>query len=48
MSEPVLHAAALQFPVEAVYENPRATSEFEKATGILGGPWRSPLVPSRT
>ena len=28
-----------QFLFEAVYENPRATSEFEKAEGILGGLW---------
>jgi dGTPase len=27
------------FLFEAVYENPRATAEFEKATGILGGLW---------
>jgi dGTPase len=24
---------------EAVYENPQATAEFEKAAGILGGIW---------
>jgi dGTPase len=27
------------FLFEAVYENPRATAEFEKAAGILGGLW---------
>ena len=27
------------FLFEAVYENPRATAEFEKASGILGGLW---------
>jgi dGTPase len=27
------------FLFQAVYENPRATSEFEKASGILGGLW---------
>jgi dGTPase len=41
MSEPVLTAtlALRGFLFEAVYENPRATAEFEKATGILGGLW---------
>jgi dGTPase len=41
MSEPVLQAtlALRSFLFEAVYENPRATSEFEKAAGILGGLW---------
>jgi dGTPase len=24
---------------KAVYENPRATAEFEKASGVLGGLW---------
>jgi dGTPase len=41
MSEPTL-AATLDlrsFLFEAVYENPRATAEFEKASGILGGLW---------
>ena len=41
MSEPTL-AATLElrsFLFEAVYENPRATAEFEKASGILGGLW---------
>jgi dGTPase len=41
MSEPVLSAtlALRSYLFEAVYENPRATSEFEKAAGILGGLW---------
>ena len=41
MSDAVLHAtlALREFLFEAVYENPRATSEFEKASGILGGLW---------
>lgn len=41
MSSDVLAAtlALRSFLFEAVYENPRATSEFEKATGILGGLW---------
>ena len=41
MSEEVLQAtlALRSFLFEAVYENPRATAEFEKATGILGGLW---------
>ena len=41
MSPDVLAAtlALRSFLFEAVYENPRATSEFEKATGILGGLW---------
>ena len=41
MSENVL-AATLElrsFLFEAVYENPRATAEFEKAHGVLGGLW---------
>ena len=41
MSGEVL-AATLElrsFLFEAVYENPRATAEFEKAAGILGGLW---------
>jgi dGTPase len=41
MSAEVL-AATLElrgFLFEAVYENPRATAEFEKAAGILGGLW---------
>ncbi len=41
MSEHVLDATLRlrSFLFEAVYENPRATSEFEKAAGILGGLW---------
>jgi dGTPase len=41
MSEPVLRATLQlrEFLFEAVYENPRATSEFEKASGVLGGLW---------
>jgi dGTPase len=41
MSDEVL-AATLElrsFLFDAVYENPRATAEFEKAAGILGGLW---------
>jgi dGTPase len=41
MSDATL-AATLElrsFLFEAVYENPRATAEFEKASGILGGLW---------
>jgi len=38
---PVLTAtlALRSFLFDAVYENPRATAEFEKASGILGGLW---------
>ena len=41
MSEPVLDATLTmrQFLFDAVYENSVATSEFTKATGILGGLW---------
>ena len=41
MSDEVLEAtlALREFLFEAVYENPRATSEFQKAEGILGGLW---------
>ena len=41
MSDEVLEAtlALRTFLFGAVYENPRATSEFEKAEGILGGLW---------
>jgi dGTPase len=41
MSDAVLHATLdlRSFLFEAVYENPRATAEFEKASGILGGLW---------
>ena len=41
MSEGILQAtlALRSFLFEAVYENPRATAEFEKASGVLGGLW---------
>jgi dGTPase len=41
MSDEVLGATLTLrgFLFEAVYENPRATAEFEKASGILGGLW---------
>lgn len=41
MSDDVLGATLVlrSFLFEAVYENPRATAEFEKAAGILGGLW---------
>jgi dGTPase len=41
MSDPVLLATVglRSFLFDAVYENPRATAEFEKAAGILGGIW---------
>ena len=41
MSQPILGAtlALRTFLFEAVYENPRATAEFQKASGILGGLW---------
>lgn len=41
MSEPVLQATLelREFLFGAVYENPRATAEFEKASGVLGGLW---------
>ncbi len=41
MSEPVLRATLdlRDYLFQAVYENPRATAEFEKASGILGGLW---------
>jgi dGTPase len=41
MSDEVLQATLelRGFLFEAVYENPRATSEFEKASGVLGGLW---------
>jgi len=43
MSDEVLEAtlAMRAFLFEAVYENATATSEFAKATGILGGLWES-------
>lgn len=41
MSDPILSATLelRSFLFQAVYENPRATAEFEKASGILGGLW---------
>jgi dGTPase len=41
MSDEVLSATLelRRFLFDAVYENPRATAEFEKAAGILGGLW---------
>jgi dGTPase len=41
MSDDVLQAtmALRGFLFEAVYENPSATAEFEKASGVLGGIW---------
>ena len=41
MSDEILNATIdlRSFLFEAVYENPRATAEFEKASGILGGLW---------
>jgi dGTPase len=41
MSDAILDAtlALRSFLFQAVYENPRATAEFEKASGILGGLW---------
>ena len=41
MSDAILTAtlALRDFLFEAVYENPEATAEFEKASGILGGLW---------
>ena len=41
MSEPVLRATLdlRDYLFGAVYENPRATAEFQKASGILGGLW---------
>jgi dGTPase len=41
MSDAILQATLdlRSFLFQAVYENPRATAEFEKATGILGGLW---------
>jgi dGTPase len=41
MSEPILRATLdlRDYLFGAVYENPRATAEFQKASGILGGLW---------
>jgi dGTPase len=43
MSEAILSAtlALRTFLFEAVYENPRATAEFRKTSGVLGGIWES-------
>jgi dGTPase len=42
MSTPILNAtlALRDYLFSAVYENPQATAEFEKASGILGGLWQ--------
>jgi dGTPase len=41
MSDEVLSATMVLrgFLFEAVYENPRATAEFDKASGVIGGVW---------
>ena len=41
MSAPILQATLdlRDYLFQAVYENPRATAEFRKASGILGGLW---------
>jgi dGTPase len=41
MSQPILQATLelRDYLFGAVYENPRATAEFQKASGILGGLW---------
>jgi dGTPase len=41
MSDEILQATLdlRSFLFDAVYENPRATAEFEKASGVLGGIW---------
>jgi dGTPase len=41
MSDEILSAtlALRTFLFDAVYENPQATAEFEKASGVLGGIW---------
>ncbi|GMV22839.1 MAG: hypothetical protein AMXMBFR57_27880 [Acidimicrobiia bacterium] len=46
MSDEVLSATLelRTFLFQAVYENPRATAEFEKAAGILGGLWEKLLA----
>ncbi len=43
MSDEILQAtlALRGFLFEAVYENPRATAEFQKASGVLGGIWET-------
>jgi dGTPase len=46
MSDRVLNATLelRGFLFDAVYENPRATAEFEKAAGVLGGLWERLLA----
>ena len=46
MSQEILDATLdlRSFLFDAVYENPRATAEFEKAAGILGGLWERLLA----
>ena len=46
MSDHVLNATLelRSFLFQAVYENPRATAEFEKAGGVLGGLWECLLA----
>jgi dGTPase len=46
MSDRVLDATLelRSFLFQAVYENPRATAEFEKASGVLGGLWERLLA----
>jgi dGTPase len=46
MSDRVLNATLelRGFLFEAVYENPRATAEFEKVAGVLGGLWERLLA----
>jgi len=43
MSDEILHATLelRSFLFDAVYENPRATAEFKKASGVLGGIWET-------
>jgi dGTPase len=43
MSDEILQATLelRSFLFEAVYENPRATAEFKKASGVLGGIWET-------
>ena len=43
MSDEILHATLelREFLFSAVYENPVATAEFQKASGVLGGIWEA-------
>ncbi len=43
MSDEILSATLelRSFLFDAVYENPRATAEFRKASGVLGGIWET-------